>query len=116
MARQEDLDRACAETDERRQRRAAARERMVAQIGEGRPLPGQDRNSKSIFVIRTIPECPWCREPFDAATWEMEPSLRGQFPSMEAVFGDISPVGMGDHEATCPACGFTAHFQPKKEC
>jgi len=98
MATQQDADRAQAEADERAQRRAAARERMVAQIGE----------------IRGNPKCPWCGEMFNSATWELCPSLKGQFPLIDVMFGGMMPVGMGDHEATCPTCGFTARFQPKE--
>ena len=111
MATQEDARRAYTESDDREERRAAARERMVAQIRNGLMA-----SESAVGKIYATPRCPWCLTPFDAATWDLDPSLQGQFPLIDVLFGSMAPqVGGGDHEATCPTCGFTAHFQPKKE-
>lgn len=109
MATQEDADRAYAEADEREHRRVEARERMLAQMGSGQMIFSC---STSASKICEIPKCPWCGELFDAVIWELEPSLQGQFPNIDAFGGGM--LSGGDHEATCPTCGFVAHFQPKK--
>jgi predicted RNA-binding Zn-ribbon protein involved in translation (DUF1610 family) len=109
MATQEDAKRAWAEAEERERRQTAARQHMVAQIGYGREV--LDRRSRA-SVGRIYPACPWCGEPFDADKWELEPSLSGQPPMFDVILGSMVPRGM-DHEATCPRCGFRAHFRPR---
>jgi rubrerythrin len=108
MATMKDAERAQAEADEKAQRRAAARERMISQIEHGSLVSVTEAGK-----IYATPICPWCQTPFDAATWDLYPSLKGQYPLIDVMLGGMAP--MGDHEATCPTCGFKAQFKPKKE-
>lgn len=110
MATQADLERACAEADEKAQRRAAARERMIAQMGHGQMIPSRSTSTSTVFEI---PKCPWCGELFDAAFWGLDPALEGQVPIFDVLLRGMDTKG--DHEATCPTCGFVAHFRPKEE-
>lgn len=110
MATQADAERAYAEADERERLRAEARARMIAQMGRGKMIPPRPPSTNTVYAI---PHCPWCGELFDAATWGLAPALEGQVPLLDVVLRGMGPIG--DHEATCPTCGFVARFRPKEE-